>query len=73
MILLITQNTSKDKALFFVFFETKSVIWLYLEIGKTWIPLRKKAKEMFIHSRKDVKLKVKLLLQSIVTCQTQGV
>jgi len=73
MILLITQNTPKDKALFFVFFETKSVIWLYLEIGKTWIPLWKKAKEMFIHSRKDVKLKVKLLLQSIVTCQTQGV
>jgi len=61
-----TKNTPKGKVFFFVFSETKSVIWLYLKIEKTWISLWKKAKEMSIHSRKDEKLKVKSLLQSTV-------
>jgi hypothetical protein len=37
-----------------------------LEIEKTCLSLWKKAKETFIRSRKDEKLKVKLLLQSTV-------
>jgi hypothetical protein len=66
MVFLITQNTSKGKGFFLIFSEAKSVIWLYLKIKKTWISLSKKAKEIFICSRKDKKLKMNLLLQFTV-------
>jgi hypothetical protein len=72
-VLLITQNTNvkipkypQRQSFFFVFSDAKIVICLYSEIKKTWISLWKKAKETFICSRKDKKLKVKLLLQSTV-------
>jgi hypothetical protein len=52
--------------LLFIFSKTKNVIWLHLKIRKTWTLLWKKAKEMFIRSWKDKKLKVKLLLQSTI-------
>jgi len=55
MVLLITQNTHvkipkypQRQSFFLVFSKAKSVIWLYLEIEKTWIPLWKKAREIIV-------------------------
>jgi hypothetical protein len=75
MVLLITQNTHvkipryplKQSFFFFVFSDDKNVIWLYLKIKKTWIPLLKKTKKTFIHSLRDEKLKIKILLVDHLT------
>jgi hypothetical protein len=61
-----TKYLQRQRFFFLIFSEAKSVIWLYLKIKKTWISLSKKAKEIFICSRKDKKLKMNLLLQFTV-------